>query len=130
MKSLLSLLTFLNDHWASIIAILGLAIAIVSKTVQFFKLSKEKRKEFITNQIANMTLHLVAEAEALYGSKTGEIKRSYVFDKIYTSFPELQNLISRDELERVVDDAIESALEKIKDILKKKTEVEAGEEAI
>lgn len=130
MKGIISVLNFLSDNWASIIAILGLAIAIVSKTVQFFKLSKEKRKEFITNQIANMTLHLVAEAEALYGSKTGEIKRSYVFDKIYTSFPELQNLISRDELERVVDDAIESALEKIKDILKKKTEVEAGEEAI
>lgn len=130
MKGIISVLNFLSDNWASILAVLGLIIAIVSKTVQFLKLTKEQRKEFITKQIANMTLHLVAEAEALYGSKTGEIKRSYVFDKIYTSFPELQNLISRDELERVVDDAIESALEKIKDILKKKTEVEAGEEAI
>jgi len=120
MKSLLSLLTFLNDHWASIIAILGLVIAIVSKTVQFLKLSEEQRKEFITNQIANMTLHLVAEAEALYGSKTGEIKRSYVFDKIYTSFPELQDLVSRDELEKFIDNAIESALEKIKEIAERK----------
>jgi len=130
MKGILNALNFINDNWATIIAIVGLIVAITGKTVQFFRLSKEQKKAFVTTQISNMVLHLVAEAENLYGSKTGEIKRSYVFDKIYTTFPELQNLISRDELERVVDDAIESALEKIKDILKKKTEVEAGEEAI
>ena len=120
MKGILSILNFINDNWASIIAVVGLIFAIAGKTIQFLKLTKEQRKAFITGQVEDMVLYLVAEAEALYGSKTGEIKKSYVINKIFTAIPQLKDLISQEELTKVIDSAIEEALEKIKEIATRK----------
>lgn len=120
MKGILNALNFINDNWATIIAIVGLIVAITGKTVQFFRLSKEQKKAFVTTQISEMVLNLVAEAEKLYGSKTGEIKRSYVYNKIYEAIPQLKDLISQDELSKFVDNVIDSALEKIREIAERK----------
>ena len=64
-------------------------------------------------------LNLVTEAEVIYGSKTGAIKNSYVFQMIYNYMPAIFRLfVSQNE----VLDMIESSLDQFKEYLKENTE--------
>ena len=62
--------------------------------------------------IYKMLYVLVDEAEALYGSKTGKLKFSYVLEKIYAMLPStIKIFISYKTLEKWIEKALEEMKE-------------------
>ena len=65
-------------------------------------------------------LVLVKEAEEEYGDKTGKLKRSAIFEKIYEKYPVLKLAINQTELEKEIDKMIDKNLEDLKKMLEDK----------
>jgi hypothetical protein len=69
-------------------------------------------------------LELVVKAEKEYGEKTGKLKRSKVFEEIYSKYPELKNIVSQEDLEKQIDDIIDENLETLKKMLENNKDFE------
>lgn len=86
-----------------IVSIIIAIILVVAYEVYLYvkKPSKETVKE-----LTQWLLYQVANAEQLFGSKTGKIKLSYVYDKFCSAFPKLSNIMKVDEFNSLVDDTL------------------------
>ena len=73
---------------------------------------KGKYKKF-ANKIL---LNLIAEAEVMFGAKTGAIKNSYVFQMIYNYMPTLFRLfVSQDEVLAMIEDVLDQFKQYLKE---------------
>ena len=73
---------------------------------------KGKYKKF-ANKIL---LNLIAEAEVMFGAKTGAIKNSYVFQMIYSYMPTLfRFFVSQDEVLDMIEDVLDQFKQYLKD---------------
>lgn len=124
LEGLKNLLTFLNNNWALIITIIGLGVGLYVKVKNYLKLSKEQKVDLALKNAAVIMLDLTMKAEDLYGSKTGQAKRSQVISELYAKFPVLAEVIDQKTLLEKVDVMIDDALEKMKKILQSKAEGE------
>ena len=78
-------LTLINDNWTTILVIVGLIIGIYQKIKKFLKDTDEAKIEFAKQQISNVVLKMITDAEKDYQqyAKAGEIKRSQVIKQIF-----------------------------------------------
>ena len=134
MKAIMNLLTWLNENWATLLAILVLLSALYMKGKSAFnkwiKMTDEERQKATEEQIkkakqaiANYILSLVAQAEVDWvQSGMGEIKRAQVIEQIYTAYPVLLEVVDQTEILQFIDDNINKALETVREKLRKEAE--------
>ena len=121
LTSIQKLLQFVNDNWTSIIIIFGLALSLAAKIKDYIKLSKEEKINIAKQQIKEIMLKLVTDAEEDYCEwvNAGSIKRSQVIEQIFAMYPALSKVANQEELIVWVDDAIDDALKIMRDIFEK-----------
>lgn len=121
LKSIQTLLQFVIDNWTSIIIIFGLALSLATKIRDYVKLSKEEKINIAKQQIEEIMLKLVTDAEEDYLEwvNAGSIKRSQVIEQIFTMYPALSKVANQEELIVWLDGAIDDALKIMRDIFEK-----------
>lgn len=117
MEGIKNFLELINNNWTLIITIIGLILAIYRKIKDYLSKSEEEKKEIALTQIRKSMLEMVTKAEKEYGEKTGKLKRSKVFEEIYSKYPELKNIIKQEDLEKEIDKIIDENLETLKKML-------------
>ena len=111
------------DYWFIIVAAIVVVVVIILAIIKF---AKTPHKEQL-NKIKQWLLWAVIKAEAEFGSKTGQIKLSYVYDAFVARFPWLAKIVPF----ALFSDKVKEALEIMEDLLAKDPElldkVPAGE---
>lgn len=112
-------LKIIHDNWTTIIVIVALIIALIEKIKSFFSKSKEEQIEIVKQQIKEMILKWVTDAEVDYQewTKAGSIKRSQVIQKVFEEFPVLNEVTNQEELIKWIDECIDEALENLRGII-------------
>lgn len=136
MKSINNLLTWINENWASLVTIIILLLAVLTKIRNFYldwknKTEQEKKEEIekaIKNAkiaIAENILSYVSEAEINWSAwiKMGDIKRSEVIKQLYVDYPILLQVVDQDELIKFIDDAINKALETVREKIRNDNQI-------
>ncbi len=134
MKAIMNLLTWLNENWATLFAIIVLLFALYMKAKaeykKWIKMTDEERRVATEEQIkkakqaiANYILSLVAQAEVDWvQSGMGEIKRAQVIEQIYTAYPVLLEVVDQADIIQFIDENINKALETVREKLRKEVE--------
>lgn len=94
---------FLIQNWYMIVLILIFIGGGTVSVIKFRKLTKIERY----NQIQGWLLQAVLIAERDFGSGTGKLKLSSVYDKFCERFPWLAKIISFSKFSGYVDDALD-----------------------
>jgi len=128
MKSLIDLLKWIQDNWASIVTVVVLALGIYERAKKFWndwkaKTEEEKKQaekevfdkavETAKKALADYILILVSKAEIDWQSedgKLGQTKRAQVIEQIYDKYPVLEQVQDKDELLAYIDSLITEAL--------------------
>ena len=98
----MNVINFIVSYWDSILIVLAAATALVLLWVRGQK-----------NIVYKILYSLVTEAEKQFGSGPGELKLSYVINKVYNSLPGvLRAFISAERLALWVDEVLATAKEK------------------
>lgn len=92
---------------AIFIAILA-GIVVGWNLADYFKDFSKKDKNEKLQIIKNWLLVAIAEAEKIYGAKTGSLKLSYVYDLFIQRMPELAEVISFETFSSIVDEVLET----------------------
>lgn len=111
-------LSFINNNWAKIAAIIALIIAIYKKAKDFFSKSQEEQIKIAKAQIKEVILRLVTEAEKDYKlwNSAGEIKRSQVINQVFEMYPILSKVTNQEDIVAWIDDTINDALKTMRKI--------------
>lgn len=136
MKSIIELLKWIQDNWASIITIIVLLIGIYTRAKKFItdwnaktKEEKEMAEQIAFNKavesaksaLADYILILVSKAEIDWKSeegKLGQTKRAQVIEEIYKKYPVLEQVTDRDQLLAYIDELINKALKVVREELR------------
>ena len=115
---------FVNNNWTLIVIVIGMIITLINRIKTFVKMSEEDQINTIKTLIKETMLEKVTNAEIAYEDwiKAGAIKRSQVMNEIYEQYPILYQVVDQEDLIKWIDDAIEEALETMRDIFTKNTE--------
>ena len=89
-------------NWDLIIILTILAAALAIAIVRFFKLSSAEQMD----KVKEWLLQAVIAAEAAYGGGTGRLKLSTVYDAFCKAFPWLVKIITVNEFNELVDEAL------------------------
>lgn len=108
MEAITNILKFINDNWTFIITILGLTILIKKKAEDWMKLSDDEKVKIALKAVKTQLLEIMSEAEIAWDDykKTGEIKKSKVFQVVYDKFPILKEYADQDKIIEAIDDMI------------------------
>ena len=122
-------LTFVNDNWTMIFAIIVTILAIAKKAKEYFGKSQEEQITIAKAQISEIMLRLVTEAECDYHEwlKAGEIKRAQVIDEVFAMYPILSKVTNQEEVIAWIDEAIDEALKTMRKIFEENKEAEKVE---
>jgi hypothetical protein len=112
-------LQFINENWTTIIIIISLVIAIVQKAKSYFSKSNREKVEVAKQQIQQIVLKLITDAEVDYESwnKAGSIKRSQVIKQIFTDYPILAKVTDQQTVIEWIDKTINDALKELHKIV-------------
>ena len=112
-------LMFVNNHWAKIIVIIGLLLAVGKKIATYLNMSDDEKIAIAKKQLGEIMLKLVTQAEKDYNAwvKAGAVKRAEVIDVIYQKYPILNRVADQDTLIAEIDKMIDEALVKMRKIL-------------
>lgn len=124
-------LTFVNDNWTMIFAIIVTILAIAKKAKEYFGKSKEEQIAIAKSQINEIMLRLVTEAECDYREwmQAGEIKRAQVIDEVFAMYPILSKVTNQAEIIAFIDEAIDEALKTMRKIFEENLVNEKEESA-
>lgn len=119
MEGIVKFLNAVNDNYVFILVIIGLLISIVKKTKAFISSSDDEKVDIAKEQISEIILKLVAEAEVDYEewNKAGSIKRSQVIKQIYDEYPILSKVVDQQALVAWIDEVINNALKELRIIV-------------
>lgn len=119
MEGIVRFLNAINDNYVFILVIIGLLISIVKKTKAFISSSDDEKVDIAKEQISEIILKLVAEAEVDYEewNKAGSIKRSQVIKQIYDEYPILSKVVDQQALVAWIDEVINNALKELRIIV-------------
>lgn len=137
MKSIIELLKWIQDNWASIVTILVLAFGIYARAKKFWedwqkKTEEEKQAEFdkaveqAKAALSDYILILVSKAELDWQSeegKLGKIKKAQVIEQIYAKYPILEQVADKQALSEYIDFLINEALKTVRKELRPIEEV-------
>lgn len=118
-------LQFINDNWTAIIIIVGLIFALIKKIKISFSKSNDEKIEIAKAQISEIVLKLITDAEVDYESwnKAGSIKRAQVIQIIFEKYPVLAKITNQQVIIDWIDDAIDTALKELRNIVANQAEV-------
>lgn len=116
-----NVLQYINNNWTAIIIIIGLILAIVKKAKDFFSKSDDEKIAIAKEQIREVVLRLITDAEIDYlqWTEAGAIKRAQVINQIFEMYPILSKATNQEELIAWIDSVIDEALETMRDIFAK-----------
>lgn len=136
MDSIMNLLAWINDNWTFLTSVIIILIVLYNKAKNFYfswktKTEAEKQKEFETainnakKIIAENILSYVSDAEVNWSAwvKMGDIKRSEVIKQLYVDYPILLQVINQDELLQFIDEAIDKALEIVREKIRNDNQI-------
>lgn len=98
----MAFITFIQEHWSTLLVVIAIVAAIVLFVVKFLKLSPEQQRE----RIRTALLAIVTEMEKQYGPKTGSIKRSQAYIQLVKLFPVLTIFLSQETFDKLLDEAL------------------------
>lgn len=126
MLGLTKFLTFLNENFTFIMAIVGLSISVGRKVKDYFSKSNEEKIAIAKSQIHEMILKMISDAEEDYNEwiKAGSIKRSQVIGEIFASYPILSKVVDQETLISWIDYEIDNALDELRKIIEENKTVE------
>ena len=105
---------FIEYGWEIFTGLVILAI-VVFAIIKFAKTPRKEQKE----KLRQWLLQAVIKAEAIYGSKTGELKLSFVYDLFLQHVPWLGRIIPFS----LFSDKVKEALEEMRKLLEVKPEI-------
>ena len=119
MKGIENFLLVLNEHWTSILVILGFVISAIQETKIYLSKSDDEKIEIAKLQIRETMLKMVTDVELDFDSwvKAGSIKRSKVIDKIFEKYPILSKVADQDEIVCWIDDEIKKSLSTLRNVI-------------
>jgi len=129
MDGVKNLLEFLNTNWTTILVCAGFVVGIATQTVNYYSKTKEQKIEIAKNQIQQIILKLISDAELDWNdwNKAGSIKRSQVIKEIYDEYPILNKVLVQNELISWIDNEINNSLKTLREIVKENNESKNGE---
>lgn len=98
---------FLMNNWHLIIIAVAVVVVTDIAIVKFLRQSNSAKRE----QIRGWLLQAVILAEQEYGSGTGKMKLSAVYDAFCTTLPWIAKIISFETFAMYVDEALDEAKE-------------------
>lgn len=100
----------MSNYIVGILVVIAVIAIIASAVIRFIRATPEKRRVLI-----NQVLYALAvEAERLYGSKTGQIKKMQVIAWFYTRYKWLGWFITEKVLGEWIDEAVDKMNEWMK----------------
>ena len=125
MNGLQNFLQLLHDNWTTILVCAGLIVGIVQKNRSYFYKSNDEKIALAKEQLSQTILKMISDAEIDWKewSSAGSIKRSQVIKQIYEEYPILSKGLEQDELVKWIDEQIDSALDTLRDVIKKNQEI-------
>jgi hypothetical protein len=129
LNGLYNLLSFIEENWGMIAAIIVMVVSISKKIVAFMAKSREEKIEIAKTQISQTMLKWVtiAECDWLEWQQAGEIKRSQVIDMIFEKYPILSQVANQQEIIAWLDDMIDEALKTMRKIFEENANHKAEE---
>jgi hypothetical protein len=121
MKGIENFLFLVNENWTTITVIIGLSIMLYRKVESYLKKSEEEKILIAKQQIKEVVLRLVSEAEADYSDwyQAGSIKRSQVIQEIFKEYPVLEKVVDQESLVKFIDEAINESLVVLREVIEK-----------
>lgn len=127
MKNAALILKTIYDNLPMILTIIAIAAGIGIKVRNFLKQSKEDKKKQLQEQadkvvelVEKSLLSIVSKAEKEWGSGTGTIKKSWVWEQIQAQQQKLTEYISAGLISKdMIDDLIETAVGELNELKKK-----------
>ena len=127
MKNAALMLKAIYDNLPMILTIIAIVAGIGIKARNFLKQSKEDQKKQIQEQadkvvelVKESLLSIVSKAEKEWGSGTGTIKKSWVWEQIQAQQQKLTEYISEGLIDKdMIDDLIETAVDELSELMKK-----------
>lgn len=127
MKNAALILKTIYDNLPMILTIIVIVAGIGIKVRNFLKQSKEDQKKQLQEQadkvvelIEKSLLSIVSKAEKEWGSGTGTIKKSWVWEQIQAQQQKLTEYISAGLISKdMIDDLIETAVDELNELKKK-----------
>lgn len=128
MKNAALILKTIYDNLPMILTIIAIVAGIGIKVRNFLKQSKEDQKKQLQEQadkvvelVEKSLLSIVSKAEKEWGSGTGTIKKSWVWEQIQAQQQKLTEYISAGLISKdMIDDLIETAVDELNE-LKRRT---------
>lgn len=120
MKGLINICNFVNDNYITILALILIVVGIVVNVKKFFAQDRAAQKEQLKDSVGNVLLYIkavlndmVANAERIYGSGTGPIKKSHVYKELIKLIPSLEEYIIDGDITTeliggLIDDAVDA----------------------
>lgn len=145
MNGILNLLHFIEENWASIVAVIGMCVAIYKKAEKTYfdwkaksehdkqlelQIAQEKAIKTAKNALAEVVLKYVSDAEIAWrseGGGLGKIKRSEVIGICFEKFPILLTVTNTQEVMNYIDQLIDQALETVRKTIRTEVETEKAE---
>ena len=127
MKNAALILKTIYDNLPMILTIIAIVAGIGIKVRNFLKQSKEDQKKQLQKQadkvvelVEKSLLSIVSKAEKEWGSGTGTIKKSWVWEQIQAQQQKLTEYISAGLISKdMIDDLIETAVDELNELRKK-----------
>ena len=127
MKNAALILKTIYDNLPMILTIIAIVADIGIKIRNFLKQSKEDQKKQLQEQadkvvelVEKSLLSIVSKAEKEWGSGTGTIKKSWVWEQIQAQQQKLTEYISAGLISKdMIDDLIETAVDELNELKKK-----------
>lgn len=112
-------LTLINDNWTTIVVLLGLAITITQKVMDYFSKSNDEQIAVAKKHIQETMLKMIGDAEKDYEewNQAGSLKRAQVIKQIFDENPILSKVVDQDDLIGWIDKAIDEALVTLREIV-------------
>lgn len=113
-------LQLLEANWTTILICIGIIVGLIERTKVYFKKSKEEKYEIAKQQIKEVILKRITEAEIDFADwdKSGAIKRSQVIEEIYSQYPILSKIVNQEEVINLIDNEINNALKTLRNVVK------------
>lgn len=127
MKNAALILKTIYDNLPMILTIIAIVAGIGIKVRNFLKQSKEDQKKQLQEQadkvvelVEKSLLSIVSRSEKEWGSGTGTIKKSWVWEQIQAQQQKLTEYISAGLISKdMIDDLIETAVDELNELKKK-----------
>lgn len=127
MKNAVLTMKVIYDNIPMILTMLAIMAGIGIKVRRFLKQSKEEQMiqlnaqaDKVVELVKESLLSAVSKAEKEWGSGTGSIKKSWVWEQVQAQQQKLTEYISEGLIDKnMIDDLIESAVDELNEIMKK-----------